>query len=90
MNAGHIEYTWEVKKGDARWDLKPAYTVTVRARPNDALTTLRWVKKWVTHNSVYPAGAYVYVLKNDDLPCYKDDALPWVELVSAVSHTDGE
>jgi len=90
MTAGHIEYTWEIKEVDSNWNLIPAYTVTVMARPNDRITALRWVHNWVTSNSDKRACDYTYVLKNADLPCYDDNALPWVELVSAEVHTVGE
>ena len=90
MTAGHIEYTWDIAKPNSDWELKTQYTVTVLARPNDRTTALRWVMKWVTANchAHDTCSSFSYTLKNADLPCYSDEAIAWVELVSAEVHAD--
>ena len=91
MNAGHIEYTYVVSKPNSDWQMEPVYTVTVLAQPNDRTTAVRYVAKWVTANcdaTKYTCSSFTYTLKNADLPCYDDNAMAWVELVSAEVHAD--
>jgi len=88
--AGFIEYTFNISKPNKDWELIPCYTITVNARPNDRQTALRWVHKWVNHNTPDTASAYAYELVNAELPCYEDNAIAHVEFVGVVTRRQPE